>query len=90
ASGNSLWGDMVQFAQYDILGRESTKLLPYTTTNQSGNYKSTPLLDQIQYYSNNYNEGHAYYQVTYDNSPLNRAMNVKAPGDSWNAGLGNS
>jgi len=89
-SGTSLWGDVVQFSLYDANGRQPLQYLPYTTRSQSGSYKTTPLTEQSQYYSNNYNDGHAYAQITYDNSPLSRVMNVKSSGNAWNAGSGNS
>lgn len=87
---NNLWGDMVQFAQYDAYGRQPINYLPYTTTNQSGKFKTTPLTEQPQYYSTNYNETFAYSSISFDNSPLNRVMNVKQPGTSWNASAGRS
>ena len=42
AAGSSVWGDMVQFSEYDVYGREVKKRLPYTTTTQSGKFKSSP------------------------------------------------
>ncbi|HET7117792.1 MAG TPA: DUF6443 domain-containing protein, partial [Hanamia sp.] len=91
-SGSSTWGDMVQFSQFDALGREPKKYLPYTTTNQPGFYKTTPATDQPAYYANaaTYNETSAYSSITFDNSPLNRVNNVKEPGTSWAASAGNS
>ena len=49
-SGNT-WGDMVQFIQYDAFGRTPTQYLPYTTTTESGKFKSGPLTEQPQYYT---------------------------------------
>jgi RHS repeat-associated protein len=89
ASGN-LWGDVVQFSQYDVMGREPVKYLPYTTTNQSGKFKTTQQTDQPQYYTSTYSETSAYSSVTFDNSPLNRVMNVKEPGTAWAASAGKS
>jgi RHS repeat-associated protein len=86
----TLWGDVVQFSQYDVLGRQPKQYLPYTTITESGKYKSTPLTEQPAYYTNNYNETSAYSNTTFDNSPLNRVTNVKSPGTSWAAGAGNS
>ena len=90
--GGSTWGDLVQFSQYDVLGRELKKYLPYTTTNQSGVYKTSAVTDQAAYYSNasTYNETSAYSIITYDNSPLNRVNNVKEPGTNWGASAGNT
>jgi len=87
---NSLWGDMVQFSQYDVYGRQPVNYLPYTTTSQSGKYKTAPLTEQPQYYSTNYSESFAYSVINFDNSPLNRVTNIKQPGISWNASAGRS
>ncbi|HWK07239.1 MAG TPA: DUF6443 domain-containing protein [Puia sp.] len=91
ASGTQ-WGDMVQFSQFDAMGREPIKYLPYTTANQIGKYKTAPLTDQPAYFSNaaTYNETSAYSSITFDKSPLNRVLNVKDAGTSWAAGSGNS
>jgi len=91
ASGTQ-WGDMVQFSQYDAMGREPIKYLPYTTSNQIGKFKTAPMTDQPAYFANaaTYNETSAFSSITFDNSPLNRVMNVKEAGASWAAGPGNS
>lgn len=92
ATVNGQWGDVVQFAKYDTYGRQPLQYLPYTTTTEPGKFKSDPLTGETQYYSNpaSYNETSAFNSTTFDNSPLNRVMNVKSPGTSWAAGLGNS
>src|SRR5258706_6591318 len=97
ANPNDTWGYMVQFSKYDAYGREDKKYLPYTTTSQSGKFKSAPLTEQPQYYANAYNETSAFSTISFDNpvlsivsSPLNRVMKVKAPGTAWAAGAGNS
>jgi len=87
---NNLWGDMVQFSQYDAYGRQPLNYLPYTTTSQSGKYKTAPLTEQPQYYTTNYNESFAYSVINFDNSPLNRVANIKQPGISWNASASRS
>ena len=87
ASG-SLWGDIVQFSIYDIYGRQQQNYLPYTTTSQSGKYKTATSTELTQYYTTNYNDPFAYSTITYDNSPLNRVINVKKPGASWAASAG--
>ena len=85
----SLWGDVVDFIQYDNKGREPKHYLPYTiqytttTGTESGKYKSAPVTDQSAYYTNTYSETAPYSNVTFDNSPLNRVTKVNAPGTSW-------
>jgi hypothetical protein len=88
----TLWGDMVQFSQYDAFGREPRQYLPYTVINttESGKYKNAAATDQASYYSTVYGETSPYSNATYDNSPLNRITNVKSPGTAWAAGAGNS
>lgn len=90
ASGSTVWGDIVQFSQFDAYGRQPLKYQPYTTTTTPGKFKTAPLTEQPQYYSAVYNETYAYTQTTYDKSPLNRDVNVKESGTSWAAGPGNS
>ncbi|TAM94746.1 MAG: hypothetical protein EPN39_16760 [Chitinophagaceae bacterium] len=87
-SGGSTWGDMVSFAEYDSLGRQPLHYLPYTTDTLSGKYKPTPLSEQPEYYGSVYNETSAFTRTTFDNSPLNRVVNVKEPGASWAAAAG--
>ena len=87
-SGGSTWGDMVSFAEYDSLGRQPLQYLPYTTDTLSGKYKPTPLSEQPEYYGSVYNETSAFTHTTFDNSPLNRVVNVKEPGASWAAAAG--
>ncbi|HEY4111129.1 DUF6443 domain-containing protein [Puia sp.] len=89
ASPNGSWGDIVTPAAYDPFSRKAQGYLPYTTTSQTGQYKTSAVTDQAQYYSNNYNESPAYGVTIYDNSPLNRVTNTKAPGSAWNNSSGN-
>jgi|GEM_PF-928933 len=90
AQGGTLWGDMVKFFVYDEFGRESQGFLPYSKTDaaSSGKYNANALSEQAQYYSNVYNETSAFSSIQYDNSPLNRIVNTKAPGTAWAAGNG--
>lgn len=88
ASVSSIWGDVVEFSKFDELGRESTKYLPYTTTEQPGKLKSAVISSQAQYYSTVYNETAAFSTVNFDNSPLNRATNIRKPGTAWAASQG--
>ena len=90
SAANTVWGDMVQFSVFDAIGRQPKEYLPYTTTSNTGKYKTNVLTEQPQYYSNVYNETSAYSSVTYDNSPLNRVLNTKSPGTTWAASAGNS
>lgn len=84
------WGDKVQFFVYDQMGKEPIRYLPYTTTTELGSFKTSPIPEQTQYYTTAYNETSAFGQLTFDNSPLSRLKNSKAPGTVWAAGAGNS
>ncbi|WP_242675519.1 DUF6443 domain-containing protein, partial [Niastella koreensis] len=88
ATAGGLWGDVVQFSQYDQFGRQPQQYLPYTTTTEIGKYKTAPLTEQPQYYTNIYNETSAYSSLSFDNSPLNRVEGVKAPGTTWTSAIG--
>lgn len=85
-SSGSLWGDIIQFTEYDQnFARESKKYLSYSTTTESGKFKTTPVTTQGSYYSSNYSESQAYSTITYEASPLNRVSKIIEPGTSWNA-----
>lgn len=90
--GTSLWGDIVQFSEYDLYGREPFKYLPYTKAGgvDAGKYKTAAKTDQPVYFTSVYNETNAYSSIAFDNSPLNRVKTIKSPGTSWAAGQGNS
>ena len=92
ATGSTTWGDQVQFSVYDVYNRQPVKYLPYTTTNQPGVFKTTELTDQPAYFANpaTYNQTSAFTTTTFDNSPLNRVVNVKESGAAWAASAGNS
>ena len=87
-SGN-LWGDAVQFFQYDVKGRQPKQYLPYTiqyTTSsgtESGRYKTAPVADQASYYNASYSETLPYSNITFYNDPFNRAFKINTPGSSW-------
>lgn len=89
-SSSDVWADIAQVAQYDAYGRQALSYLPYTTNSQQGKLKTNPLFEQQQYYTNNYSESSPWTTVAYDNSPLNRVMNVKKPGTVWAAAAGSS
>lgn len=91
-SSGSLWGDIVQFSEYDAFGREPKNFLPYSTFNasESGKFKSSPDKEQESYYDAVYNETSPFSQVSFEDNPLSRVQNIKSPGKSWAEGLGNS
>lgn len=90
SQANGTWGDIVEFDQYDPLGREPVKYLAYSTTTESGKFKSAPQTEQPQYYSTVYNETSAFNTVSYDQSPLNRVTGLKEAGSKWALASANS
>jgi RHS repeat-associated protein len=85
-----LWGDVVEFYQYNELGLEVKKYLPYTTVTEAGKFKTTAETEQAQYYAGHYNETSPFTQSQFEANPLNRESNVKDPGVKWAASGGNS
>jgi RHS repeat-associated protein len=87
-SSGSLWGDVVRFSSYDAAtGRESKSFLSYSTTTQSGKYKTTANTEQSQYYATNYSDNYGYSSIDLEKSPLSRVLAVNQPGESWRAGV---
>jgi RHS repeat-associated protein len=70
---------------YDNYGREAIKALPYTDT-QSGNFRSDATLAKLNnyYYSTlGLQDSVAYNKTVFDNSPLNRPLQLFGPGQDW-------
>ncbi|MBX2922898.1 MAG: hypothetical protein KF746_11940 [Chitinophagaceae bacterium] len=83
AENSTVWGDAAQLFVYDAVGRQSVRYLPYTTTSFPGKYKEMAVSEQVQYYTNNYDEPSSVSTIGYDNSPLNRITHIKQPGTAW-------
>lgn len=75
--------DFVQFVEYDQFGRSAKNYLPYASAQSSGNYISNPKSQQTSYYQTNYGDTFAYSETAFDDSPLNRAVEVSSPGADW-------
>ncbi len=83
--------DLVTVENYDILGREVQKYLPYTDNTTTGDFKTDPATKQPSFYNSlfNNNEGFYYSNTVYEKSPLNRPVKQTAPGNSWTgSGIG--
>jgi len=84
--GNS---DIVTPFEYDNLGREVKKYLPYVSGSSDGLYKDNALVDQNSFYTGTnspvagQNENNFYAQTVYEPSPLNRIEKQMAPGVNW-------
>jgi RHS repeat-associated protein len=76
--------DMVSVQVYDIYGREATKYMPYTSPSADGNYKPNALAEQNAFNTNMFPGEQLFLgQITYEASPLNRQLEVCAPGINW-------
>ncbi len=79
--------DLVSMAEYDDLGRDRFKYLPYPeATVNDGNFKLNPFQQQSTFMNAQYGsqgETFFYSQTNYEASPLNRVDKAMAPGDSW-------
>lgn len=82
--------DLVEIIQYDNMGRESNKFMPYVkseaTVNDNGKFKLTPTTDQTTFYQSTMgysNENYFYSHTNYETSPLNRVEKSLAPGNAW-------
>jgi RHS repeat-associated protein len=82
--------DIVTPMLYDAYGREQLKYLPYADQGTSnGLFKAAPFTNQKSFYENNTlspgtnGEAVFYTRTDFEASPLNRVLNVYAPGNSW-------
>lgn len=81
--------DIILFNEYDELGREAKKYLPYTSVKRSGFYHPDGKTEQAQFYAgpteeNGFISDTAPYAVTmFEKSPLNRVKKQGAPGSVW-------
>jgi RHS repeat-associated protein len=78
--------DMVNAVIYDNQGREASKYLPFASTGNDGLFKLDPFQQQSTFMQAQYgsqNETFFYGQIKFETSPLSRAKEVFAPGNSW-------
>jgi RHS repeat-associated protein len=80
--------DLVVHHAYDGLGREGKNYPAYATNAFTGMYKPDAATEQVYLTNALYGEpaGSPYTSSStqYDNSPLNRVVNTKLPGNGWN------
>jgi RHS repeat-associated protein len=90
---NNTWNDLVKHIEYDAAGRTTKDFLTYPTTEFAGKFKTNAATVQPAIIQSIFNEpatAPTYSLTEYDNSPLNRIVNVKKPGNAWAAGNGNT
>jgi RHS repeat-associated protein len=89
ASGN----DIVQHAEYDSIGRETHKYLPYVKSVNPGMFDREAAKGQKAYYMSDQVQEVTttpYAVTVFDNTPLNRVDKQGAPGEDWQPVAGNS
>lgn len=74
-----LGADLVNFQEYDPIGRQSNTWLP---SPNSGN--GAFVADPAQIITDFYGDSRPYSQPEYEDSPLNRVLEQHPPGQNWN------
>jgi RHS repeat-associated protein len=88
---SSQGNDLVAPQVYDAFGRSQYEFLPYEDPTTTGTFKTAPFGNQNNFYNNTApgdfpalkGEQVFYGQTQFEASPLNRLLNVTAPGNSW-------
>lgn len=76
--------DIVACTQYDAVGREPFKYLPYVSTATDGSFKPNALPEQNAFNGGQFpNENYYYSQLNYQASSLDRINNTSAAGANW-------
>ena len=91
SSLNTTATDLIVPVQYDEIGREQFKYLPYAASTTNGSLQNNPFSDQSSFYTNTYptdqpslkGEKYFYSHTEYEASPLSRPLKIFAPGNSW-------
>ncbi len=93
--GSPTGKDLVQVFEYDALGRESKKYLPYAEqTSADGGYKSSGFTNQSNYYralptgwdAHAIKTDYPFSITKFEASPLNRVERQGFAGDAWQPG----
>ncbi|MEP0418080.1 MAG: DUF6443 domain-containing protein [Cyclobacteriaceae bacterium] len=79
--------DIIQIADYDDLGREPIKYLPYVSNEQGACFHTNAIAEQLAFYSATgddiVNDDDPYSVTIIEESPLGRVLKQGAPGTSW-------
>ncbi|WP_285060265.1 DUF6443 domain-containing protein [Pedobacter ginsengisoli] len=79
---------IIQYREYDNLGREKFKYLPYAGSAQFGTYLPN-YYTVLDYYNTSPDVTHTVYpysETKFEESPLNRVIEQGAPGAAWQLG----
>ncbi len=77
------WEDIVDFQEYDELGRKSNTWLPGAVSNNNGAFVSDPRQKIKDSYDGDKNP---YTKTVYEVSPSNRIIEQYGPGQDWHTG----
>ena len=82
--------DIVEYIEYDELGRNPKSYLPFASSTNNGAYRYSAKQNQAGFFTN-YGGGSisnttAISESVFDNSPLNRVIEQGAPGTDWQIG----
>lgn len=88
--------DQIQPVVYDNSGRQIKQYLPYTdpnVTSISGDYRPAAITAQQTFFTSTSkvaSTNDAFSQTVFDNSPLDIAKEISAPGTNWNLSSGHT
>ena len=82
--------DIISPVEFDQFGRNSIQYLPYQSDGNTGGYDNNYNSNLINFYSKPPNGVvttlNPFFNVIFDNSPLNEIVEKGAPGESWQIG----
>ncbi len=87
---NPEFKDLVQIHEYDEFNRESKRYFSFFANQDNLNYLINPKTVQNSYYFNKYNDLTPFSEKKFDESPLNRVVEVSKGGDLWSINATNS
>lgn len=80
------WGDIVTHIEYDQAGRTDKSFIPYLSQTTIGKFKTNARTEQENFIRNKFSEdpnAPTYSLTTFEQNPLSRVLNVKAPGSGF-------
>jgi RHS repeat-associated protein len=90
--------DIITHTEYDNYSRQAKEFLPYSLSNNGGEYKTNALSATNTYYDDakyeddfpgiSVNDINPYSEKLFEASPLNRVLQQAAPGEDWKLGNG--
>ena len=91
--GSPLMGDIVTYIEYDPFGRQKFDYLPYAKSDDpcnNGAFVNDAATNQLAFYSTSLNDSYPFSEKVFENSPLNRIIQLGSPGAAWQPGEGHT